>query len=197
MKNEINFTFAKALKTFLRQDPEVILVGEIRDQETGTIAIEAALTGHLVLSTLHTNDSVNTITRLVNMGIPNYLVSSAVKLVVAQRLTRKICENCKETDNSVEPPIRKQFNIDPKMTLYKGKGCSKCNNSGYKGRRGIYEVLKVTPNIQDAILKERNVIEIAELAREDGYKPMMEVGVDYLLEGTLSFEEFQRTLFIG
>ena len=197
MKNEINFTFAAALRTFLRQDPEVILVGEIRDQETGTIAIEAALTGHLVLSTLHTNDSVNTITRLVNMGIPNYLVSSAVKLVVAQRLTRKVCEGCKEKDTTVKAPILKQFGIDSKMTLYKGKGCSKCNNSGYKGRRGIYEVLKVTPSIQDAILKEKNVIEIAELARKDGYKPMMEIGVDYLKEGTLSFEEFQRTLFIG
>ena len=197
MKNEINFTFASALRTFLRQDPEVILVGEIRDQETGTIAIEAALTGHLVLSTLHTNDSVNTITRLVNMGIPNYLVSSAVKLVVAQRLTRKVCEGCKEKDTTVKAPLLKQFGIDSKMTLYKGKGCSKCNNSGYKGRRGIYEVLKVTPSIQDAILKEKNVIEIAELARKDGYKPMMEIGVDYLKEGTLSFEEFQRTLFIG
>ena len=197
MKNEINFTFAKALKTFLRQDPEVILVGEIRDQETGTIAIEAALTGHLVLSTLHTNDSVNTITRLVNMGIPNYLVSSAVKLVVAQRLTRKICEECKGKDETVEPLIRKQFKIDLKLTLYKGMGCDKCNQSGYKGRRGIYEVLKITPNIQDAILKEKNVIEIAKLAKVDGYKPMMEVGVDYLKEGTLSFEEFQRTLFIG
>ena len=197
MKNEINFTFAAALRTFLRQDPEVILVGEIRDQETGTIAIEAALTGHLVLSTLHTNDSVNTITRLVNMGIPNYLVSSAVKLVVAQRLTRKICEDCKEKDSSVKGPVLKQFGIDAKVTLYKGKGCSKCNNSGYKGRRGIYEVLKVTPPIQDAILKEKNVLQIAELAREDGYKPMMEIGVEYLKEGTLSFEEFQRTLFIG
>lgn len=197
MKNEINFTFAAALRTFLRQDPEVILVGEIRDQETGTIAIEAALTGHLVLSTLHTNDSVNTITRLVNMGIPNYLVSSAVKLVVAQRLTRKVCEGCKVKDTTVKAPILKQFGINSKMTLYKGKGCSKCNNSGYKGRRGIYEVLKVTPAIQDAILKEKNVIEIAELARKDGYKPMMEIGVDYLKEGTLSFEEFQRTLFIG
>ena len=197
MKNEINFTFAAALRTFLRQDPEVILVGEIRDQETGTIAIEAALTGHLVLSTLHTNDSVNTITRLVNMGIPNYLVSSAVKLVVAQRLTRKVCEGCKVKDTTVKAPLLKQFGIDSKMTLYKGKGCSKCNNSGYKGRRGIYEVLKVTPSIQDAILKEKNVIEIAELARKDGYKPMMEIGVDYLKEGTLSFEEFQRTLFIG
>ena len=131
------------------------------------------------------------------MGIPNYLVSSAVKLVVAQRLTRKICEACKEKDSTVQATILKQFGIDAKMTLYKGKGCSKCNNSGYKGRRGIYEVLKITPSIQDAILKEKNVLEIAELARKDGFKPMMEIGVDYLKEGTLSFEEFQRTLFIG
>jgi len=140
MKAEINFTFASALRTFLRQDPEVILVGEIRDQETGNIAVEAALTGHLVLSTLHTNDAVNTITRLVNMGIANYLVSSAVKLVVAQRLTRRVCAGCKVKDTTIKAPLLKQFNINPKMTIYKGKGCAKCNQSGYKGRRGIYEV---------------------------------------------------------
>jgi type IV pilus assembly protein PilB len=196
MKNEINFTFAAALRTFLRQDPEVILVGEIRDQETGTIAVEAALTGHLVLSTLHTNDSVNTVTRLVNMGIPNYLVSASVKLVVAQRLMRKICSNCKTKDTSVKPLVLKQHNIAAKI-IYKGKGCSKCNNSGYKGRRGIYEILKITPAIQDAILKEKTALEIADIAKKEGYRPMQDVGKDYLKDGTLSFEEYQRTLFIG
>ncbi len=196
MKNEINFTFASALRTFLRQDPEVILVGEIRDQETGTIAVEAALTGHLVLSTLHTNDSVNTITRLVNMGIPNYLVSASVKLVVAQRLMRKICSNCKVKDTSIKQIALKQLNITAK-TIYKGKGCSKCNQSGYKGRRGIYEVLKITPAIQDGILKEKTAMEIAEIAKKEGYRPMQEVGKDYLKDGTLSFDEYQRTLFTG
>ena len=197
MKAEINFTFASALRTFLRQDPEVILVGEIRDQETGNIAVEAALTGHLVLSTLHTNDAVNTITRLVNMGIANYLVSSAVKLVVAQRLTRRVCEACKIKDSTIKPPLLKQFEINPKMTIYKGKGCAKCNQSGYKGRRGIYEVLKITPAIQDAILREKNSLEIADIAIKEGYRPMLDVGKDYLKDGTLSFEEFQRTLFTG
>ena len=197
MKAEINFTFASALRTFLRQDPEVILVGEIRDQETGNIAVEAALTGHLVLSTLHTNDAVNTITRLVNMGIANYLVSSAVKLVVAQRLTRRVCAGCKVKDTTIKAPLLKQFNINPKMTIYKGKGCAKCNQSGYKGRRGIYEVLKISPGIQDAILKEKNSLEIADIAFKEGFRPMLEIGKDYLKDGTLSFEEFQRTLFTG
>lgn len=197
MKAEINFTFASALRTFLRQDPEVILVGEIRDQETGNIAVEAALTGHLVLSTLHTNDAVNTITRLVNMGIANYLVSSAVKLVVAQRLTRRVCAGCKIKDTTIKAPLLKQFNINPKMTIYKGKGCAKCNQSGYKGRRGIYEVLKISPGIQDAILKEKNSLEIADIAYKEGFRPMLEIGKDYLKDGTLSFEEFQRTLFTG
>ncbi len=196
MKNEINFTFASALRTFLRQDPEVILVGEIRDQETGTIAVEAALTGHLVLSTLHTNDAVNTVTRLVNMGIPNYLVSASVKLVVAQRLMRRICNNCKVKDTSVKAIALKQLNITAK-TIYKGKGCSKCNQSGYKGRRGIYEVLKITPAIQDAILKEKTSLDIASIAKKEGYRPMQDVGKDYLKDGTLSFEEYQRTLFTG
>ena len=196
MKNEINFTFASALRTFLRQDPEVILVGEIRDQETGTIAVEAALTGHLVLSTLHTNDAVNTVTRLVNMGIPNYLVSASVKLVVAQRLMRRICNNCKIKDTSVKAIALKQLNITAK-TIYKGKGCSKCNQSGYKGRRGIYEVLKITPAIQDAILKEKTSLDIAAIAKKEGYRPMQDVGKDYLKDGTLSFEEYQRTLFTG
>ena len=197
MKAEINFTFASALRTFLRQDPEVILVGEIRDQETGNIAVEAALTGHLVLSTLHTNDAVNTITRLVNMGIANYLVSSAVKLVVAQRLTRRVCAGCKIKDTTIKAPLLKQFNINPKMIIYKGKGCAKCNQSGYKGRRGIYEVLKISPGIQDAILKEKNSLEIADIALKEGFRPMLEIGKDYLKDGTLSFEEFQRTLFTG
>ena len=197
MKNEINFTFAAANRTFLRQDPEIILVGEIRDKETGNIAVEAALTGHLVLSTLHTNDSVNTVTRLVNMGIPNYLVSSSVSLVVAQRLARKNCENCKTKDDSVKQQALDQLGIKAKISLKKGKGCSKCNNTGFKGRRGIYEVLKITPNIQNAILKNMTAPEIMEIAKKEGYRPMQEVGVDFLKSGELAFDEYQRTLFVG
>ena len=197
MKNEINFTFAAALRTFLRQDPEIILVGEIRDQETGNIAVEAALTGHLVLSTLHTNDSVNTVTRLVNMGIPNYLVSSSVSLVIAQRLARKNCENCKVKDDTIKVKTLQQLGIKTKIALFKGKGCSKCNNTGFKGRRGIYEVLKITPSIQDAILKNKTAPEIMEIAKKEGYRPMQEVGAEYLKNGELAFEEYQRTLFVG
>ena len=197
MKNEIGFSFASALRTFLRQDPEIILVGEIRDQETGTIAVEAALTGHLVLSTLHTNDAVNTVTRLVNMGIPEYLVSSSVALVIAQRLARKLCNECKVEDKEITDNYKKQLGLDSKAKIFSAKGCKVCNNSGYKGRRGIYEVLKITPGIQDAILKGKTSPEIAAIAKEDGYKTMQETGVSYLEEGVLSVKEFQRTLFVG
>ena len=197
MKNEINFTFASALRTFLRQDPEIILVGEIRDQETGNIAVEAALTGHLVLSTLHTNDAVNTVTRLVNMGIPNYLVASSVSVVIAQRLARKICKECKVVDKSVNANMFRQIGITKGIKTYMGKGCDKCNQSGYSGRQGIYELLDISSNIQDAILKDATALEIAAIAKNEGYKPMAETGKEYLKAGTLSFEEFQRTLFIG
>ena len=197
MKNEINFTFASALRTFLRQDPEIILVGEIRDQETGNIAVEAALTGHLVLSTLHTNDAVNTVTRLVNMGIPNYLVASSVSVVIAQRLARKICKECKVVDTTVNANMFRQIGMPKAIKTYKGKGCNKCNNSGYSGRQGIYELLDISSTIQDAILKDSTALEIAALAKKEGYKPMAETGKEYLKAGTLSFEEFQRTLFIG
>ena len=144
MKNEINFTFASALRTFLRQDPEIILVGEIRDQETGNIAIEAALTGHLVLSTLHTNDSVNTITKLVNMGIPNYLVSSSVSLVIAQRLARKTCDNCKTKDSSIKPDTLSQLGIKGKIILQKGRVVLNAITQALREEGVLYEVLKIT-----------------------------------------------------
>ena len=131
------------------------------------------------------------------MGIPNYLVSSSVSLVVAQRLARKNCENCKTKDDSVKQQALDQLGIKAKISLKKGKGCSKCNNTGFKGRRGIYEVLKITPNIQNAILKNMTAPEIMEIAKKEGYRPMQEVGVDFLKSGELAFDEYQRTLFVG
>ena len=197
MKSEINYTFAKALRTFLRQDPEVILVGEIRDQETGNIAVEAALTGHLVCSTLHTNSSVETITRLVNMGIPNYLISSSVSLVIGQRLARKVCQKCKVEDKNASAKLLKQMKLPPDLKPYVGKGCSACNNSGYKGRQGIYEILKISEDLQDGILKNLTIPEMEKVAKKDGFKSMQEVGAGYINDGILSLEEYQRTLFIS
>ena len=197
MKSEINYTFAKALRTFLRQDPEVILVGEIRDQETGNIAVEAALTGHLVCSTLHTNSSVETITRLVNMGIPNYLISSSVSLVIGQRLARKVCQECKEEDKNASPKLLKQMKLPPDLKCSVGKGCKACNNSGYKGRQGIYEILKVSEELQDGILKNLTIPEMEKVAKKEGFQSMQEVGAGYINDGVLSLEEYQRTLFIS
>ena len=197
MKSEINYTFAKALRTFLRQDPEVILVGEIRDQETGNIAVEAALTGHLVCSTLHTNSSVETITRLVNMGIPNYLISSSVSLVIGQRLARKVCQECKVEDKNASPKLLKQMKLPSDLKCFVGKGCKACNNSGYKGRQGIYEILKVTEELQDGILKNLTIPEMEKVAKKEGFQSMQEVGAGYINDGVLSLEEYQRTLFIS
>ena len=193
----INYTFPSALRTFLRQDPEIILVGEIRDKETGNIAVEASLTGHLVLSTLHTNDAVNTITRLVDMGIPNYLVASTLTIVVAQRLPRSICKNCKVEDTETSINKLNLIGITKKIKIFKGKGCSKCNQTGHKGRHGVYEILKITPAIQDSILKNKTSPEISIIAKKEGYKTIQEQGRELIEQGTLTFEEYRRTLFLA
>ena len=191
------FTFPSALRTFLRQDPEIILVGEIRDKETGNIAVEASLTGHLVLSTLHTNDAVNTITRLVDMGIPNYLVASTLSIVVAQRLPQSICKNCKVEDKEISINKLNLIGITKKIKTFKGKGCAKCNQTGHKGRHGVYEILKITPAIQDSILKNKTSPEISIIAKKEGYKTIQEQGRELIEKGTLTFEEYRRTLFLA
>ncbi|MEO1942983.1 MAG: ATPase, T2SS/T4P/T4SS family, partial [Candidatus Thioglobus sp.] len=182
-----------------RQDPEVVMVGEIRDKETVDIAIKASLTGHLVLSTLHTNDAVSTITRLINMGVAPYLITSSLTLVVAQRLARKICEDCKQKDDSVTQAQLISIGFTPeessRVSLYHGIGCSKCNKTGYKGRKGIYEVLRVTDNIKDGILKELTTPELLKIAKEqDDFSTMQEVGRGFMLQGSISLEEYQRVL---
>ena len=200
MKDTIGFNFAAALRSFLRQDPDVVLVGEIRDKETSEIAIKAALTGHLVLSTLHTNDAINTISRLINMGVPNYLIAAALSLIIAQRLGRKICAECKEEDSKTTPDHLTSigFSTDQasRTKTYKGKGCAKCKKTGYKGRQGIYEILEISQNMENAILQNKTTTELKVIAAKENFITMQEMGRSFLVEGIISFEEFERVLSV-
>ncbi len=195
MKEQIGLNFAAALRSFLRQDPNIILVGEIRDFETAEIAIKAALTGHLVLSTLHTNDAPSTVNRLMNMGIEPFLVASSVLLIVAQRLIRKICGECKEEYRvPLEALIDIGFSEDEAggVTIYKGRGCPLCGNTGYKGRVGLFEVLEVTDNIRELILVGASAIEIRRKAVEEGMVSLRASGLEKLKVGLTTIEEVLR-----
>ena len=198
--NEIGLTFEAILKSFLRQDPEVILVGEIRDKSTVDIAIKAALTGHLLLSTLHTNDAVSTVVRLVNMGVPSFMVASALSLIVAQRLARKNCSSCTVDDDKATKESLLQLGFKEEelntFTPKMGAGCAECNNTGYKGRQGIYEVLKKTPNLEAAILRDARGDEMLEVAIKDGFKTMQAIGRNFIKKGILSVEEYSRILVV-
>ena len=197
VREDIGLTFASALRSFLRQDPEIILVGEIRDAETADIASKAALTGHLVLSTLHTNSAIGAISRLVNMGLPPYLVSSALSLVVAQRLIRKNCEKCSVEVDKTTKEIKKfmgEYNIPADAKLMKGKGCKACNNTGYAGRRGVHEVLVVTAELEAAISSGHNEAAILKIAEEQGFKTISESGQRFLMDGSISVEEYLRVI---
>ena len=197
VREDIGLSFASALRSFLRQDPEIILVGEIRDAETADIASKAALTGHLVLSTLHTNSAIGAISRLVNMGLPAYLVSSALTLVVAQRLVRKNCNKCKALVDKNQKDVQvfiEENNVDKDAKLSKGSGCKECKKTGYKGRMGIHEVLVVNEEIADAISSGKSVADITEVAKKSGFITISESGKRYLNDGSLSMEEFLRTI---
>ena len=174
VKEDIGFSFATALRSFLRQDPEIILVGEMRDKETVDIGLKAALTGHLVFSTLHTNDAPSTITRLQNMGTPDYLISAAVTLVLAQRLARKTCMECREADPDITPKALADFGFTVEQAsrakVQRGKGCPKCKDTGYKGRMGIYEILNVTKPIKEAILRKATTPELKKIATDEGFR---------------------------
>jgi type IV pilus assembly protein PilB len=193
VKKDIGLTFAAALKSFLRQDPDIIMVGEIRDHEVGEIAVEAALTGHLVLSTLHTNDAPSTITRLVNMGIEPFLVAASLNVVVAQRLCRRICKDCKEVDPDVKPEVLVSCGISPasaeKLVVYKGKGCQTCNNTGYKGRVAIYEVLEMSPSIKEILLRGGSVDEIKRQAIKEGMKTLRMAALTKVAQGQTTLDE--------
>ncbi|MDD4976590.1 MAG: ATPase, T2SS/T4P/T4SS family [Bacteriovorax sp.] len=193
IKKDIGLTFAAALKSFLRQDPDIIMVGEIRDGEVGEIAIEAALTGHLVLSTLHTNDAPSTITRLINMGIEPFLVAAALNVVVAQRLCRRICKDCKDVEASITQEILVSSGFSPtsasKITVYKGKGCLVCNNTGYKGRVAIYEVLAMTPTIKEILLRHGSTDEIKRQAIKEGMKTLRMCALTKVAQGLTTMDE--------
>lgn len=191
VKKEIGLDFARVLRAFLRQDPDVILVGETRDLETGKIAVEAALTGHMVFTTLHTNDAAGTFVRLDEMGIEPFLVSSSTIGIIAQRLARRLCPDCREPYTPEEETLR-YLGVPPtteKVTFYKPAGCGKCNGSGYKGRVGLYEVLRMTPPLRAMVIKRAPTDEIRQAAREGGMLSLKEYGFMLLREGKTSVEE--------
>lgn len=211
---KIGYTFAAGLRAFLRQDPDIIMVGEIRDHETAEIAIHAAMTGHLVLSTLHTNDAPTTLPRLVEMGVPAFLVSSTTNVIVAQRLVRKICPNCIQSytlDKETIDDIKKQLNVEDIMQalqstkaiadagkgiesllFYRGKGCKQCNNGGYKGRIGIYETLEITEEISELILKNASRLDLLKQAKIQGMLSIVEDGFIKAKNGITTIEEIMR-----
>lgn len=192
MKEQIGLNFAAALRSFLRQDPNIVLVGEIRDFETAEIAIKAALTGHLVLSTLHTNDAPSTVSRMVNMGIEPFLVATSVNIIQAQRLIRRICKDCKEEAQvPVEALIETGFSAEEAETLklFKGKGCQTCNGTGYKGRVGLYEVMEITDELRELIIIGASAIELRKKAVELGMITLRQSGLYKLREGITTIEE--------
>ncbi|MCI0655976.1 MAG: type IV-A pilus assembly ATPase PilB [Acidobacteria bacterium] len=195
MKEQIGLNFAAALRSFLRQDPNIILVGEIRDFETAEIAVKAALTGHLVLSTLHTNDAPSTINRLMNMGIEPYLVATSVHLICAQRLVRRLCKDCKE---EIQMPQQALLDIGyaaadaPRVKLYKGRGCTVCNNTGYKGRVGLYEVMEITDELREMILCGASSLELKNKALEQGMISLRQSGLRKIRDGLTTVEEVVR-----
>ncbi len=198
IKDDIGLTFSAALRSFLRQDPEIILVGEMRDKETVDIGLKAALTGHLVFSTLHTNDAPSTITRLQNMGTPDYLISAATQMVLAQRLARRNCKECRVPDEDVTPKVLTDLGFTPEQAsrtkAVKGKGCPKCKDSGYKGRQGVYEILVVSKPIKEAILRQATTPELKEIAIKEGFQTMQDMGRRMIASGELSFREYERVL---
>lgn len=200
IREAIGLSFSAALRSFLRQDPEVIMVGEIRDKETSDIALKAALTGHLVLSTLHTNDAPSTITRLINMGIPNYLISAALILVVAQRLARVICQECKEADDTYNRDKLMVIGFSEEeaksLTTYRGMGCDKCMGTGIKGRRAIHEILPISPQLKEAILNGASEAQMREIAKKNGFRSMQDTGRQLIRDGMLTVIEYQRILMV-
>jgi type IV pilus assembly protein PilB len=195
MKEQIGLNFAAALRSFLRQDPNIVLVGEIRDFETAEIAVKAALTGHLVLSTLHTNDAPSTINRLMNMGIEPFLVATSVNLICAQRLVRRICKECKET---ITMPTQALVDVGmtpeeaSKVELKKGRGCPSCNNTGYRGRVGLYEVMEISEEARELVLSGASAMELRRQALEEGMISLRHSGLRKISAGVTTVEEVVR-----
>jgi len=200
VKPEIDLDFARCLRAILRQDPDIVLIGEIRDKETVEIAIKAALTGHLVLSTFHTNDAPSAISRLIYMGIERYLLASALNLVIAQRLVRRICDRCKEPITLSEE-VLKRMGIDNERAkgavFYHGKGCPMCGETGYLGRLPIFEFLEVDNDISERIVASQTEAQIRAVARQKGYGGLLESGVNKVLGGLTTAEEVLDVAFSG
>jgi len=199
VKEEIGLTFATALRAFLRQDPDIILVGEIRDRETAEIAVKAALTGHLVFSTLHTNDAPSTITRLVDIGVDRFLVSTAVHTIIAQRLIRKLCDNCKQPANYT-PEVLKTFGFSDEdiqtgqFFVHNPKGCDRCNGIGYKGRTAVHEILRLDENIRKAINEGKTADDLREMAIKAGMRTLYKDGLIKMKKGITDIAEIERVL---
>jgi type IV pilus assembly protein PilB len=195
MHEEIGLNFAAALRAFLRQDPDIILVGEIRDFETAEIAVKAALTGHLVLSTLHTNDAPSTVNRLLNMGVEPFLVASSVNLILAQRLVRKVCQECKEPQET-NPKVLIDLGMDPELAkdviIQKGKGCSNCSDTGYKGRLAVYEVMMLYEETKELILNGASAAEIKKEGMRLGMESMRMSGLAMIRKGVTTPDEVMR-----
>ena len=190
---QAGITFANGLRAILRQDPDIIMVGEIRDKETAEIAVQAALTGHLVLSTIHTNDASSTISRLIEMEIEPFLLASSIRAIIGQRLVRKICTNCMVKYVAREDEkMMLEYPLNEKLILRKGKGCSMCSNTGYKGRTGIYEILPITSEIRKMIVEKKTPDEIINRAKKLGYTTMQQDGFKKVLEGITTLEEVLR-----
>lgn len=199
VKEEVGLTFAAALRAFLRQDPDIILIGEIRDRETAEIGVKAALTGHLVFSTLHTNDAPSSITRLVDIGVEKFLVSTAVNMIIAQRLIRKLCNNCKLPANYEREFLKgigfSDRDIDEgQFFIHNPKGCEKCNHTGYKGRTAVHEILKVDENIRRAIINDKPVDDIREIAVKSGMRTLYQDGLLKMKKGITDIAEIERVL---
>jgi type IV pilus assembly protein PilB len=192
---KVGLTFASALKAFLRQDPDIIMVGEIRDLETAEIAIKAAQTGHLVLSTLHTNDAPKTLSRLVDMGVMPYAIATSVSLIIAQRLARKLCDNCKEIKDVPKEALAKEgfskAELEAGVTIFGPKGCKLCNE-GYNGRLGIFQVMEVSETMGRIIMEGGNAMQIADQARKEGVIDLRQAGLNKVKEGLTSLEEVNR-----
>jgi type IV pilus assembly protein PilB len=195
VNDKAGLTFSAALKAFLRQDPDIIMVGEIRDLETGEIAIKAAQTGHLVLSTLHTNDAPTTLTRLANMGVAPFNIASSVILITAQRLARRLCKECKRPANiPKEALIRAGFvktDLDGSWTPYEAVGCDHCKGTGFKGRVGIYQVMPISEDMNRIILTDGNALDIAKQAQKEGIRDLRQSGLLKLKQGVTSLEEVE------
>lgn len=192
VKPNIGLTFANGLRSFLRQDPDIMMVGEVRDLETAQICIRSALTGHLLFSTLHTNDAASAITRLIDIGVEPFLVASGLIAVMSQRLIRKLCLVCKQPDE-LSPAIMKKYNL-PKRQIFKAKGCQKCHNTGYAGRTGVIEIMMVSPRIRDMITKNATKDEIKKQAEEEGMVTLLQNGLEKVVGGITSLQEVLSTV---